>query len=87
MHLAGEKISSALFYGPARARHARPKTLQSCSVVRLFGVRIFFVAELRSQQWMLPLGRPEATPKALGAVGQVEPLLGQLQKAALVTDA
>jgi len=56
-------------------------------VTSLFGVRMFFVAELRAQQRMLPSGRREAARKPVGAVSQVEPLLSQLQKPTLVAHA
>jgi hypothetical protein len=53
----------------------------------LFGVRVFFVAELRAQQRMLPARRHKTVRKPVRPVSQVEPLLGQFQEPALVAHA
>jgi hypothetical protein len=70
-----------------------PKPIQVWSaarlswLVRLFGVRMFFVAEFRPQQRVLPARRREAAGQLVGAVGQVEPFLRQFQEPALVAHA
>src|SRR5689334_15327475 len=70
-----------------------PKPIQMWSaarlswLVRLFGVRMFFVAEFRPQQRVLPARRREAAGQLVGAVGQNEPFLRQFQEPALVAHA